>query len=96
MCVPSAWLSLRHRMYYNVYMGKTTITVRTDDSLREALLSRAQTCGSSLSEVVREILEEALIEKSLGVRVRTLRGALRLPESGDAWRDELRSRNWRP
>ena len=83
-------------MSYTVYMS-TTLTVRTDEALREALLKRAEETGKSLSELVRAILEEAVIDRPLGERIGQLKGQLRLtsPES-ESWRDRLRERNWRP
>ena len=83
-------------MSYTVYMG-TTLTVRTDEALRQALLKRAEEAGKSLSELVREILEEAVIDRPLGERTGQLKGRIRLtPAKSEAWRDRLRERNWRP
>ena len=82
-------------MSYNVYM-RTTVTVRTDASLREALLKRAVSQGKTLSELVREILEEAVLERPLGGRIGHLRGKLTSSTSADeGWRKRLRDRNWR-
>ena len=55
------------------YMSKT-LTIRTDDSLREALDQRAANQGKTVSEVVREILEQALVERPLASRIEHLRG----------------------
>jgi len=80
---------------YTVYMS-TTLTVRADESLREALLQRAKAQGKTLSEVVREILESAVTERPLGDRIGHLRGRLHLSASAaEPWRDRLRDRNWR-
>lgn len=77
------------------YMSKT-LTIRTDETLREALARRAASQGKTVSEVVREILEQALAERPLESRIGHLRGGLRLPEEpSDAWRKQLRERNWR-
>jgi hypothetical protein len=74
-----------------------TLTIRTDETLREALAQRAASQGRTVSEVVRDILEQALIERPLEARIGHLRGGLRLPQrSDDPWREQLRKRNWRP
>ena len=73
-----------------------TLTVRTDDSLREALRRRAAARGKTISDVVREILEEALIERPLGLRAGHLKGRLNRPAGDDdPWRKQLRESNWR-
>ena len=75
---------------------RNTLTIRTDEALREALQNRAQAQNKTVSEIVREILEQALIEKPLGEKIRHLRGGLQLPDdSTDPWRRQLRERNWR-
>jgi hypothetical protein len=75
----------------------TTLTVRADSALRDALLNRAQEQGKTLSELVREILEEAVIDRPLGGRIGHLSGRLQLfSPAPEPWRDRLRERNWRP
>ena len=74
----------------------TTLTVRTDDSLREALRRRADARGKTISDIVREILQEALIERPVGERAGHLKGLLSRPATDDdPWRKRLRERNWR-
>ena len=75
---------------------RTTLTIRTDDSLREALAKRAKSQGKSVSTLVREILEEAVAERPLKDRIGHLRGRLRLDKAvtGD-WRHSIRKANWR-
>ena len=78
---------------------RTTITIRTDEPLRERLERRAAAAGVSLSALVREILENAVSEQPLGRRAGRLKGALEPPRDAggaDPWRDALRARNWRP
>jgi plasmid stability protein len=76
---------------------RTTLTIRTDENLREALKARAAIQGKSVSEVAREILSEALAERPLSERIGHLRGQLDLkPGASDPWRERLRERNWRP
>ena len=74
----------------------TTLTVRTDRTMREALEERAQAQGLTVSELVRRLLEEAISERPLAQRVGHLKGRLEFSEPGaDAWRNRLRERNWR-
>ena len=73
-----------------------TLTIRTDDALRRALARRAEAHGKSVSQVVREILEEALAERSLQEKIGHLKGRLRPAGRGEEpWRRRLRERNWR-
>lgn len=74
----------------------TTITIRADERLRQELEKRAAAFGKSLSEVVRDILEEAVIGASFGERTARLRGSLSLRRRpSEPWRRQLRQRNWR-
>jgi hypothetical protein len=74
----------------------TTLTFRTDERLRSALESRALAEGKTVSEVVRELLREALAERDLFSRAGHLKGKLELPdEDHDPWRRHLRESNWR-
>lgn len=77
-------------------MGET-LTIRTDDDLRQALRQRAAADEKTVSQVVREILEEALMKPSMADRVGHLRGCLEAGSSeiDDPWRQQLRERNWR-
>jgi len=75
---------------------RTTVTFRADGSLRRALEQRARSEGRTVSDLVREILAEALSERPLGGRTAHLRGGLRLSERvPEGWRRRLRERNWR-
>jgi plasmid stability protein len=73
----------------------TTLTIRVDEDLRAALAQRAQAQGTSVSELVREILIEALVERPLRVKAGHLRGGLKLPQRHPSWNEQLRNRNWR-
>jgi plasmid stability protein len=74
----------------------TTLTIRTDEALREALAKRASAQGKTVSEVAREILRSALEERALEERTSHLKGRLRLGQKQtEAWRQSLRQRNWR-
>jgi macrodomain Ter protein organizer (MatP/YcbG family) len=74
----------------------TTLTIRANQALREALEQRAKTEGKTVSEIVREILEDALRERRLDAKVGHLKGRLELPsEPSDPWRKQIRERNWR-
>jgi predicted transcriptional regulator len=75
----------------------TTLTIRTDDALLEGLRQRAKVQGKTVSQVVREALEQSLVERPLSARSGQLRGQLDLTKaSDDSWRRQLRERNWRP
>jgi plasmid stability protein len=74
----------------------TTLTVRTDSRLREALQRRASIERKSVSDLVREILREALAERPLSLRAGHLKGRLELPATlDDPWQRQIRERNWR-
>ena len=75
---------------------RTTLTIRTDKALRDALVRRARAQGKTLSQLVREILEAALAERRLATRAGHLRGRLMLREQAtEPWRESLRRHNWR-
>ena len=83
------------QMSHAVYMS-TTITIRADEPLREGLARKAAATGKTVSELIREILEEALTERPLRARSGHLKGGLRLPrKASEPWRVLLRERNWR-
>jgi plasmid stability protein len=74
----------------------TTITIRTDEKLRQALVKRAELDGKSVSDLVRSILEAALADRSVQDRAGHLSGRLRLPDrTAPAWRKRIRDNNWR-
>ncbi len=74
----------------------TTLTIRTDEELRQALRKRAREQGMSVSEVARGILRAALAERPLAARAGHFKGKLELSaDDRDPWRRELRERNWR-
>ena len=74
----------------------TTITIRADEALRDALVRRAKIDKKTVSEVVRGILEDALVERPLAERVGRSRGSLRIAEAHPGWQRQIRDRNWRP
>jgi hypothetical protein len=74
----------------------TTITIRTDKALRDALIRKAKVEKKTVSEVVREILEDALVERPLAERVGRTRGSLRIADAHAPWQLQIRDRNWRP
>lgn len=86
-------LTPSHRLLYTANMS-TTITIRAESSLRDALEKRAAETGRSLSAVVRQILVDALTERPMEGRVGHVRGRFRVAEtSQDPSRAELRRRN---
>lgn len=74
----------------------TTISIRTDESLKLALGRRARQQGKRPSELAREILAEALVERPLAERIGELRGRLAPARTTDPLRDSIRRANWRP
>lgn len=74
---------------------RSTITVRASLELREALKAHAASLGKSLSEFVRDILEDAGSERSVGDRAAHVAGQLVPAEWQDDWHRELREHNWR-
>jgi hypothetical protein len=76
---------------------RTTLTIRTDERLREALEERAALQGKTVPEIAREILSAAVCERPLASRIGHLRGRIELPpESSNPRRRQLLQRNWRP
>ncbi len=74
----------------------TTITIRTATSLRTRLEERAAAADTTLSALVREILEKAVDERPLGRRAGHLKGCLTVPRDGaGSWNDTIREQNWR-
>jgi len=79
-----------------MYDMSTTLTVRTDEKLDQALRALARSEGVSLSEFVRGILEDAVDELSVGTRAGHLAGRLCIDaDATDGWSAEIRERNWR-
>lgn len=73
-----------------------TLSVPTDEKLLEALQERAAKQGKTVPELAREILSEAVAERSLAERVGHLRGQLQLQkDTSDPWRAHLRESNFR-
>ena len=75
---------------------RTTITIRADRALRDALARKAANESKSVSEVVREILEDALVDRSLAERLGRTRGSLRIAVTRSGWQRQIHDRNWRP
>ena len=74
----------------------TTLTIRTDEALREELAKRARTQGKTLSQLVREILQAAVTERPIETRAGHLKRRLMLREQAtEPWRETLRQHNWR-
>ncbi|HET6630367.1 MAG TPA: ribbon-helix-helix protein, CopG family [Woeseiaceae bacterium] len=74
---------------------RKTLTIRTDESLRKALTRKAELEHKTVSEVVREALEDAVMERPLVEKAGSLRGRLRLGTPSAAWQLQIRERNWR-
>lgn len=79
-------------------MGTKLMAVRVETELWDAAVRRAEVLGTSVSEVVREALREAVVTRPLGDRVGFLRGSIQADSadvSPDGWQSEIRARNWR-
>jgi hypothetical protein len=79
-----------------MYDMSTTLTVRLDAGRQKLLLRRARAEGTTVSALVRDILDGALSERPMAERVGHVRGRIRLAAPKDAVRLSIRSRNWRP
>jgi macrodomain Ter protein organizer (MatP/YcbG family) len=74
----------------------TTLTVRIEKTMRQTLGIRARAMGITVSELVRQILEEAITERPIAQRAGHLKGQLKLPDtSSDSWCTQVQERNWR-
>ncbi|MBI1354997.1 MAG: hypothetical protein GC160_11670 [Acidobacteria bacterium] len=74
------------------------IAIEPGPDVQRALEERARREGKAVSDVVLEIVEEALAGRTMAERVGHLRGALRggVEEEGSPWRESIRAHNWRP
>ena len=72
-----------------------TITIRLDREQDEALTQRARTVGKTRSELVRELLAQALAETPISERAGHLKGSVQLQKPKDSWSKHLRKQNWR-
>jgi hypothetical protein len=74
----------------------TMLTVRVDAEQRQRLRARAAAEGKTEAELLRAMLERELADEPLSSRVAGLRGSLTLARrTADAWRRQIRRRNWR-
>ena len=79
-------------------MGTKLMAVRVETELWDAAVRRAEVLGTSVSEVVREALREAVSARPLGDRVGLLRGSIQADSADaaqDGWQSEIRAHNWR-
>ena len=72
-----------------------TLTIRLTQKQDEALNRRAIALGKTRSEIVRELIDSGLQERTLGSRAGHLEGVLDLPEPKDPIRRRIKQRNWR-
>jgi hypothetical protein len=73
-----------------------TMTIRLDSGQRKALAEAARREGKTISQLVRDLLANALRERPLSSKTKHLKGRLALPAaSDDPWRRQIRERNWR-
>jgi len=79
-----------------LYYMSSTLTIRIGPGERKELKRRAAQAGLTVSAFVREILRQGLAERSVKIKAGHLKGSLRIERSArDAWRREIRERNWR-
>jgi hypothetical protein len=79
-------------------MGSKLMAVRVETELWDAAVRRAEALGTSVSEVVREALRDAVVARPLGDRVGLLRGLIQADAADtpqDGWQSEIRAHNWR-
>lgn len=77
---------------------ETTLTIRADPELKQKLEEMAALQGKSVSQFVREVLEEAVAEVPMKERIGHLMGILdssELDEAGDEWWEHIKRMNWR-
>ena len=72
-----------------------TLTIRLDREQDEALSARTKATGQTRSELVRELIDKGLEERSLGQRIGHLKGRLALPSPKAGWPRRIKDRNWR-
>ena len=95
-------LNSRHSCYTSVIrymcMGTKLMAVRVETELWDAAVRRAELLGTSVSEIVREALREAVDPSPLGERIGRLRGSMQTElakATEDRWQSEIRAHNWR-
>ncbi|MCU1265996.1 MAG: hypothetical protein JWM21_2314 [Acidobacteria bacterium] len=73
-----------------------TLTIRIDAEQQAALSRTARMLGKSVSEFVRETLEQAVAARALATKTAHVKGKLSLKTaSRDSWARALKQRNWR-
>ena len=73
-----------------------TLNIRLDADQRRRLGQTAKMLGKSVSELVREILQQALAEGAVATEAGHLKGQLALaPSPRDPWSRKLKKRNRR-
>lgn len=72
-----------------------TLTIRLDKGQDEALTGRARALGKTRSELVRDLIDQAISDKPIGGRAGHVKGRVELPRTSAGWRRALKERNWR-
>jgi predicted transcriptional regulator len=73
-----------------------TLTIRLDSEQQEKLGKTAKMLGKTVSELVREILQQAMAERSVAAKAGHLKGTLSLtPARRDPLARKIKERNWR-
>lgn len=72
-----------------------TLTIRLAKVQDLALARRARSLGRTRSELVRDLIDQAVADRPLGRYLRHLKGRVELPRVKSGWGRELKNRNWR-
>jgi len=72
-----------------------TLTIRLGKGQDEALTGRARALGKTRSELVRDLIDQAITDKPIDGRAGYLKGRVELPRARAGWRRALKERNWR-
>lgn len=72
-----------------------TLTIRLGKVQDVALAQRARSLGRTRSELVRDLIDQAVTARPLGRHLRHLKGRVELPRVKSGWRSELKDHNWR-
>jgi hypothetical protein len=72
-----------------------TITLRLDKQRDQALARRAKELGKTKSELLRDLIDQALVLEPLGKRVGHLAGSVKLSAPDSMLTRQIKERNWR-
>lgn len=93
--VPHGWIVTRVSYVVLQWGVNRTLTIRLDEEQDEALAGRAHGLGKTKSELVRDLIDQAISNQPMGRRVGHVKGRVALPRAHAGWRRALKERNWR-